>query len=107
MNQDVITRLPKLTDSFKVRKLWTLMISVTHFWHYGGTSVLGKRVCGIMHYAAIIISDPERVGGFLRSLLKISSMVYIDNDTLLVIYQCTLSMSSKKKICNQYSRYVV
>lgn len=59
---------------------------VTHFWHYGGTSVLGKRVCRIMHYAAIIVSDSERVGGFLRSLLKISNMVYIDNDTLLIIY---------------------
>lgn len=45
------------------------------FWHYGRLSVPGKRVCGIMHYAPIIVSNPERVGSFLWSFLKISGMI--------------------------------
>lgn len=47
---------------------------ITHFWYYGGTSIPGKRVCRVMHYTTIIVSDPERVGGFLRGFLKIPSM---------------------------------
>lgn len=49
----------------------------THLRHYGGLTVPGKCIRRIMHYASVIVSDPEGVGCLFRGFLKISCMTYI------------------------------